>query len=266
MSRVERFYDNEARYEWNRLERHRTEFAVSMHALRDYLPKPPAKILDVGGGPGRYAIALTQQGYEVTLCDLSRKCLEFARAKAKEAEVELADYLHANATDLSQFPRESYDVVLLMGPLYHLLEAKEREKAVSEAREVLKPGGLIFAAFITRYAPILYAAAYAPEWIEDDQQLEELLATGALKADAEGKGFTDAYFAHPSEVKPLMEAGGFETLELIGCEGVVSTCEDKINELTGEHWEGWVELNYRLGKDPTVWGAASHLLYVGRKK
>jgi len=266
MSRIERFYDNDAQYEWDRLERHRTEFAVTMRALGDYLPRPPAKILDVGAGPGRYAIALTQQGYEVTLCDISRKCLEFAEGKAREAGVDLSGCVHANATDLSEFPREGYDAVLLMGPLYHLLDAGEREKAVREARGVLKPGAPVFAAFITRYAPILYAAAYEPEMIKDENRLEEMLATGLLKAEVEGRGFTDAYLAHPSEVKPFMEAGGFETLDVIACEGIVGTCEDKINVLTGEQWEGWVELNYRLGKDPTVWGAAYHLLYVGRKR
>jgi len=266
MSRIERFYDNDTQYEWDRLDRHRTEFAVTMRALGDYLPKPPAKILDVGGGPGRYAIALTQQGYEVTLCDISRKCLEFAETKAKEAGVKLSGCVRSNATDLSEFPREGYDAVLLMGPLYHLLEADEREKAVSEARRVLKPGGPLFAAFITRYAPILYAAAYEPEWINDQQKLEKLLGTGVLKGGPEGKGFTDAYFAHPSEIKKLMEAGGFETLDVIACEGIVGTCENKINELTGEQWQGWVGLNYRLGKDPTVWGAAYHLLHVGRKR
>lgn len=64
MSKVERFYDQNPQYEWERLERHRTEFAVTMRVLEDYLPQPPAKILDVGGGPGRYAIALTQRGYK----------------------------------------------------------------------------------------------------------------------------------------------------------------------------------------------------------
>ena len=62
-----------------------------------------------------------------------------------------------------------------------------------------------------------------------------------------------------------MESEGLETLGLIACEGVISMIEEKINELTGEAFEAWVELNYKLGRDPTVHGAAEHLLYVGRK-
>ena len=266
MTDINRYYDQKAQQEWDRLERHRTEFAVTMRAFEEYLPNPPAEVLDIGGGPGRYAIALTQQGYAVTLVDLSRNSLKFAKDKAKEAGVELAGYVHGNATDLTQFPPESYDVVLLMGPLYHLLTTEDRHEALREAGRVLRSGGLIFASFIGRYAQIRYAAKHVPAWIvEHRQRCEGLLATGVLKARP-GGGFTDAYFAHPSEIKSFMEEGGFETLDLIACEGVISMIEEKINDLTGELWQAWVDLNYRLGKDPTLHGAAEHLLYVGRKK
>ena len=63
-----------------------------------------------------------------------------------------------------------------------------------------------------------------------------------------------------------MERSGFETLDLIACEGVVSMIDDQLNELTGDLWQAWVDLNYQLGKDPSVHGAAEHVLYVGRKK
>jgi S-adenosylmethionine-dependent methyltransferase len=264
MSLVERFYDENAQYTWDRLDRHRTEFAVTMRALKEYLPKPPATILDIGGGPGRYAIALAQHGYEVTLVDLSKSCLEFARQKAQEASVELVDYIHANATDLSAFPAEHYDSALLMGPLYHLLTAEEQQKAVSEAKRVIRSEGYIFAAFITRYAPIRNFAKNDPLWIiENHQQFKDLLATGVGR-DHKGGSFIDAYFSHPSEIEPLMEQAGFETLDLIACEGIISMIDEQINELTDEAWEIWMDINYRLSKDASVHGTADHLLYVGR--
>ena len=266
MSKVQEFYDNKVVYEWERLERHRTEFAITMQAFREYLPNPPAKVLDVGGGPGRYAIALAKQGYNVTLFDISKRCLEFARKKAKKEGVKLARYVRGNAMDLSSFPTESYDSVLLMGPLYHLLTSTQRKKALREAKRVLKTGGLLFASFITRYAVIRWAAKNEPTWIlEHNKRLKDLLTKGVLKA-CEKDSFTDAYFAHPSEIKPFMEKNGFETIDLIACEGVISMIEEKVNELTGKLWEAWVKLNYKLGRDPTVYGAAEHLLYVGRKR
>jgi len=99
---AEPFYDEFAPKEWERLERHRTEFAVSLRAISEFLPRPPYSVLDVGGGPGRYSIELARQGYSVTLLDISGENLRLARQKANEAQVSLADVIHANAVDLSK--------------------------------------------------------------------------------------------------------------------------------------------------------------------
>jgi ubiquinone/menaquinone biosynthesis C-methylase UbiE len=242
------------------------EFAVTMRALKDYLPPAPAKILDVGGGPGRYAIALAQLGYHVTLFDLSWGCLALAKQKAQQAGVKIEGFEYGDARDLSRFAAGSFDAILLMGPLYHLLAEEDRRQALREARRVLRFGGLLFAAFITRNAVIRWAAKEEPDWIiRHPERLKALLSSGALRKAPGEPGFTSAHFAHPNEIKPLMESEGFETLDLIACEGVVSMIEEKINELTDEAFAAWVELNYVLGKDPNVHGAAEHLLYVGRK-
>ena len=263
MSKVEGFYDNNAQREWDRLDRHRTEFAVTMRALREYLPPQPARIVDIGGGPGRYAIALAQSGYDVTLVDLSAGVLDFARGKATQANVRLAGYIHTNALDLGGLLGRPYDAALLMGPLYHLLAPEERLKAVQEAKSVLQVGAPLFASFITRYAGIRWVAKNLPTWLaEHHSDAEQLLETGINVPPDEG-GFTDSYFAHPSEIKPLMERGGFYTLDLLGCEGVVSFIEEEINLLQGELWAAWVDLNYRLGRDPSIHGAVEHLLYIG---
>lgn len=267
MNEIKAFYDKGAQYEWERLERHRTEFAVTLRALKDYLPPAPAQILDVGGGPGRYSIALAQLGHHVTLFDLSKSCLELARQKAQEAGAKIMSFEHGDARDLSRFANEGFDAVLLMGPLYHLLTEEDRRKALREARRVLKADGLLFATFITKYAVLRWAAKEEPYWIiQHPDRLEALLGSGALPKRPDASGFTSAYFAHPSEIKPLMESEGFETLDLVACEGVVSMIEEKVNELTGEAFEAWVELNYKLGRDPCLHGAAEHILYVGRKR
>jgi 2-polyprenyl-3-methyl-5-hydroxy-6-metoxy-1,4-benzoquinol methylase len=157
MNRVEGYYDQNALDEWERLERHPTEFAVTMLALAEHLPPPPAKIADIGGGPGRYAIALAQEGYAVTLVDLSRGNLALAREKAEAAGVRLDATLHANALDLSDLASSTYDAVLLFGPLYHLLAQEEQLGAVREAMRLLRPDGPLFATFITRFAQFRWA-------------------------------------------------------------------------------------------------------------
>ena len=94
MNRIQKFYNENTEFEWDRLVRHRMEFEVSMLVLKEYLPKPPRTVLDVGGGPSRYSIALAKKGYDVTLVDISKNCLDFANDKANEAAVELAGYIH----------------------------------------------------------------------------------------------------------------------------------------------------------------------------
>src|SRR6266571_3556720 len=268
LDEVQTFYDKNAQNEWDRLDRHRTEFAVTLRALKDYLPRLPAEVLDVGGGPGRYSIAVAKLGHRVTLLDLSEGCLQLAQRKAQETGVSLAECKRGNAIDLHRFRDGSFDVVLLMGPLYHLLDIDGRDRAVKEAYRVLRKNGLVFATFITRYAPMRWSAKNEPEWLSQGKQL---LETGVWHQSATGipsktcVGFTDSYFAHPTEIKPLMMRNGFEDMDLIGCEGAISMIEEKINELKSDEFGSWVDLKYRLGKDPSLHGAAEHLLYIGRK-
>ncbi len=267
MEQLQAIYDASVEREWSRLERHRTEFAVTLRALTDYLPLPSASILDVGGGPGRYAIELTRRGYIVTLFDLSSGLLDYARIKAREAGIELAGYVLGTATNLHQFADASFDAVLLMGPLYHLRDDSERRQAIQEAKRVLRPGGLIFSAFLARYAFIQYLCKFEPATIMQElESVQRVIDTGLRSPEPGTTWDSQTYCAHPIEVKPLMESEAFESLDLIAGEGIASHNEEQINQLSGELWETWVDLNYRLGRDPSVQGAAEHLLYVGRKR
>ncbi|MCB8969134.1 MAG: methyltransferase domain-containing protein [Ardenticatenaceae bacterium] len=265
MNPVEQFYDHHSEQEWGRLTRHRMEFAVTQRALTAYLPAPPAAVADIGGGPGRYAIALAEAGYQVTLLDLSRQNLVLAQEKVAAEGVSLAGMICGNALHLP-LAAAQYDAVLLFGPLYHLLHVEERETAVSQAYTILKPGGLLFASFITRFAPFRDMAAKGyPTWLLDHApRAAHLLETGQNPA-MPGNDFPNSYFAHPDEIRPLLESQGLTTLALIGCEGVLAGHEQHINELQGDLWEQWVDLNYRFGHEPTLYGAADHLLYIGRK-
>ena len=263
---IERLYDGAPEREWQRMERHRTEFAVTLRALAEHLPPPPARVLDCGGGPGRYAIELARQGYKVTLFDLSVECLRMAEEKAAEVGVKLAGFEHGTATDLSRFPDDAFDAVLLMGPLYHLLEEAERRQALAEATRVLKPGGPLLAAFISRYATLRWAATHEPTWpLEQRALTESILTTGILPPTEEERPTFVAYFAHPTEVVSLCRAAGLEVVTVLGVEGLVSMIEDKVNALSGEAWEMWVDLNCRVAPDPSIHGLVEHLLAVAVK-
>jgi len=261
---VEDFYDRNPQEEWDRLERHWAEYENSLRALTEFLPPAPARLIDIGGGPGRYAIALAGMGYRVTLVDLSQGNLDLAKQKAAEAGVELDGFIHANALDLSAFPEAGFRAALLMGPLYHLHTVEERRSALGQARRLIAPGGLVFAAFITRFAAFRDAAVHGYTYVQDDPAYaEKLLATGVHD---NGQGFADAYFAHPAEVVPLGESAGFTTLRLMGCEGILAGHEEYVKSLTGPARDSWAEINYRMAQEPSLLGAADHLLYIGQKE
>jgi SAM-dependent methyltransferase len=270
MNPVEAHYDEDPEREWERLERHRMEFAVTCRLLAEFLPPPPGQILDVGGGPGRYAIHLTRLGYRVTLLDLSQRSLDLALDKATQEGIYLPPPIRGDATALpadvlGEDATGLFDTVLLMGPLYHLLAAADRLAAVREAYRVLRPGGLVFAAFITRFAPLRDLAIHKPAWIIDHPDRYHLLLDQGLNPAHESSAFPDSYFAHPDEIAPLMAAGGFYMEALQGCEGLVAGHEEAVNALDSELWEAWVDLNYRAGREPSLRGAADHLLYVGSR-
>lgn len=265
-SLITNYYDFSTSNEWTRLDRHRTELAITLRALKDFLPAAPAKILDCGGGPGRYAIELTKQGYAVTLFDLSAINLSFAHTQAYSSGVTISAYEHGTATDLSRFAGESFEVVLLLGPLYHLLTHEERLKCLQEANRVMKKGGMLFASFVTQYAALRFFAKDVPEWIlQHPKELEAFWQTGVFPpVRNDGTEFL-AYFAPPASVKPLVESTGFKITTVLACEGAVSMIDEKINALEGELWEAWVDLNYRLAPDPSLHGACEHLLCVAQK-
>ena len=269
-AKIARWYDAKAEWEWNRTldgRNARMELAVTLRVLREHLPPAPAAVLDVGGGPGRYAIELARQGYRVTLFDLSAGCLELARRRAAEQGVELDGYVHGSATDLAAFADDSFAGVLSLGPFYHLLEPEERRRALEELRRVLAPGGVAVAAFLSRFAPARYWAHEAPERLARELARNlEILETGRIvTGDDPSKGWVDAYCERPEAIAPFMEAGGFETLALVGAEGISDPPSAGPAAVPEELWADYVGLNYRLGHEPSLLGAAQHLLYVGRK-
>ena len=118
---VREHYEENPQKEWDRLKkRHPYEKYITINMMDRYI-SPGSKILDIGGGPGHYSVHYARQGHEVTLLDLSEGNVRFAKKKARQYGVKITA-MQGNALDLSAFPDDSFDVVFLMGPLYHLME------------------------------------------------------------------------------------------------------------------------------------------------
>ena len=146
METVKRYYDETAEREWERLETHPFEFDLTTWMMDRYI-QPGDTILDIGGGPGRYALHYARRGCPVTLVDLSPGNIRLARQKAEEQGLSLISHA-ANCLELETLGLGTFDHVFLMGPLYHLQEEADRIRSVDLALEHLRPGGVFYASFI----------------------------------------------------------------------------------------------------------------------
>jgi ubiquinone/menaquinone biosynthesis C-methylase UbiE len=271
IERVQTYYDSCAEREWERLERdnyHRLEFEVNGHFIRKYLP-PVGRILDLGGGPGRYAIALAQAGYEVVLADLSAAALELAREKVAEHGVagKVTGFVQTSATDLSRFRDAEFDGALVLGPLIHLIDEADRRAALAEVYRVLRPGAPVFVLLLARYNPIrhLLRSDRAAALLERPEVGRQLLATGVFRRE-QGAGWPDSWFVRPPEIRPFMESCGFATETLLASQGIVAFANEGFNRISDPAvLSAWRQLVLETCEDESIFGLAEHLLYVGRR-
>jgi ubiquinone/menaquinone biosynthesis C-methylase UbiE len=274
LRRVRRFYGIAAEREWARLEQPldgRIEFAVHKAWIGRFLPPAPARVLDIGGGPGRYAIWLAGQGYRVTLADLSPELLALAKDKAAEAGVELEGIVEANAADLSRFPDGGFDAALCMGPLYHLVEEEDRRQAVSELFRVLKPGGTVFAAFLNRLQTLRVAVNqdipfFTPYTADMIKRYHE---TGLLDWAGIPGTFNLAHLYHPRDIAPFMEAAGFQTSALISSQSNAADVQKHLAlfaERQPELYEWALAEFIEQANEPSILGSGFHILYIGEKR
>lgn len=236
----------------------RLELIRTQEILRRFLPAPPARVLDVGGGAGVHARWLVDDGYRVDLIDPVARHVEQA---ATICTASLGDARHLPATDAA------YDAVQVLGPLYHLPDPKDRQMALSEARRVVKPGGLVAAAAINRYASIFEHVTYAHLHKERMQaSISEILRT----AVHDGKrGFTLAYFHRADELAEEMRDAGLTDVEVFGVEGPTWSLLKAVEHQTGsapsdDLFASALTAARMAEPYPELLAASSHLLAVGR--
>jgi S-adenosylmethionine-dependent methyltransferase len=256
---IEDYYDGYD--EWQRLERHKVEFEITKKYMDKYIPNN-SRILDIGGGPGRYSIYLASKGHQVTLLDLVKKHIEVAKEKADEFQVQLQRYIHGSALDLPKYSLGKFDVILLMGPLYHLINLQDREKVIKDSMELLNPGGILMASFISAYAPLVDIIKRNLEELKNVDQVMKYFENGINTPE---EGFTSAYFVKPEEAKSLMSEFNLKMLAFAGIEGLSSVIEQNLNKLPKEAFDKHIDVIYRLSQDPNIFGCCEHYLYIGVK-
>ncbi len=247
--------------DWGRL-----EFLRTRELLARFLPAPPATVVDVGGAAGAYALPLAAEGYAVHLVDPVALHVEQARdASDAQPDRPLASAVLGDARALP-VDDHSADVVLLLGPLYHLTEAADRSRALQEARRALRPGGLLAAAAITRFASTFDGVAQGfllePGF---EAIVERDLADGQHRNPGDHpRWFTTAYFHRPDELEREIAAAGFDVTALVAVEGAVGAAAE------ARALDAWLDdpgrrevllrAIRRVEAEPSLLGASPHLL------
>lgn len=244
------------------------ELLRTMEIISRYLPDPPVKILDVGGGPGVYACWLARDGHEVHLIDPVPLHVEQARqASEGQPEYPITSISLGDARKLNQ-PDDSIDVVLIFGPLYHLTDRNDRLQTLREACRVLRKSGLIFAVGISRFASALDGLVRGllgdPEFM---RIVRRDLANGQHRNPTNKLSyFTTAFFHHPEELAAEVAEAGFQLEEILPIEGPAALLQDlderwddkdqRIQILNALRW---------LEDEPSILGITGHLMAIARK-
>jgi SAM-dependent methyltransferase len=241
------------------------ELERTKEIIQRRIPPPPARVADIGGGPGRYAVWLAELGYEVVLRDLMALHIEQATTAARSAGLEIdAAIGDARRLDL---PDASVDVVLLLGPLYHLTVRADRLRCLEEARRVLRPDGVLFVAAISRWAPRLHAEVVAQlyrEWDNLRAEVPPVEESGILPPLFEGS-FT-GYCHRPAELRVEIETAGLDCLALVAVEGLafaLADIEDRMAD-PGDR-EVVFDAARALERVPELLGLAPHMLATARR-
>lgn len=259
---VQEHYDSDVQKEWDRLERHPFEFEITTRMMNKYI-KPGDKILDIGGGPGRYSIYYAIKGCDVTLVDLSPENVKFALEKSKEMNVNIKA-VQGDARNINKLVNGEFDHIFVMGPMYHLLKEKDRIKALNEAVSLLKNRGLIYVSFILMFAGMIYHMKNIPEMLLLES--EQIFIDAVLKGNSyAGDAFTKAFFIDQKNIIPFMDMFNLEKKHLFGQEGILAPCEINLLNQSQEAINKWVTIAEQLCEREELLSYSEHAMYIGQK-
>lgn len=234
--------------------RGRLEFLQTQDVLRRLLPSAPARVLDVGGGTGVHARWLTADGYQVRLVDPMPSHVRHAN------EIAGVDAVLGDARRLDE-PDDLYQVTLLLGPLYHLPERRDRVAALREAARVTAPGGIVVAATISRYAG-LYDTLVRGRYLDPQvRRITDAEIVTGVHEPFDQDLFTLAYFHHPDEILGEFADAGLTEAARYALEGGAWLFADRDGWLDGdERTVALLEALRCLEQEPSLFGITSHLL------
>lgn len=246
-------YDEDGRLE----SKHgKVEFITTMKYIHDYV-KPGAKVLEVGAGTGRYSIALSREGYQVQAMELIEHNIEVFKSKLMDNEH--IDIKQGNALDLSVYDNNSFDAVLILGPMYHLYNEEDKVQVLKEAKRILKKDGYIFVAYCMN-EPTIIQWAFA----DDGNNMLESLSNNMLTDDF-------ACISKPADLFELVRVEDIERLsekceltriKFIGTDMFSNYIKERIEEWSDEVYEIYLKYHFSICERSDVIGLSNHTLDI----
>lgn len=231
----------------------KVEFITTVRYIEKYL-KPGDKILDVGAGTGAYSIYFSRNGYEISALELADANVAAFRKRIMPGDC--IDLVQGNALDLSRYPDKHFDIVLVLGPLYHLERKEDKQRCIEEAKRVCKDGGKIFFAFISNDMVILTELMYNEKFFFGDTY------------DHDSFKVYDFPFVFNTldEMREILHRGGVKILDEVASDGVSELLEGHINALEEESYEQYLRYHFYTCEKPEMLGRSNHLLFVTEKE
>ncbi len=267
MDEVRSYYNEAAEAEWYRLSSPYTqvEFQSTIYLMNKYFPKV-GSVLDIGSGPGRYSLELLKKGYKVTLLDISEKELDIAKNKIQEAGLKAEGYYAQSALNLDKFSEEAFDIILIMGPLYHLHKKEDRLKVLKESLRLLKKDGVALISYINSWGCLKAGVEEFPEEFKEKGHFLRFLQ-GDMCLSAE-ESFTEAYFTTPTLAIKEVQESGFTVVSYGGAEGFLAALRPQISVLNRDQphiYKDFIAFAAENCELPQYRDATEHLHIVVKK-
>lgn len=235
------------------------EYLTTMRYIDKYL-RPGMRIIEIGAGTGRYSRALAEKGYQVDAVELIEHNIEVF--KQHIAGNEPVRIFQGDATDLAAFETNTYDITLLLGPMYHLYEKDDQLKTLSEAIRVTKKGGVIFAAYCNNDATIVQFC-FQREMIKTERY-KQLIDPVTFKASSTPEELFQLY--RKEDVDELMSNFKVKRLHYLGTDMATKFIQDNVDRMDDEMFETYLRYHFSICEREDMVGATHHMLDVFRKE
>lgn len=240
----------------------RIEFLTTVRIL-DELLTDKKNILDCAAGTGIYSFYFADRGHTVTATDITPRHIDYIRQALNGKPYSMKTAV-LDAADMGMFADESFDVVLNMGPFYHLTEESDRERCLRESLRVLKKGGLLVTAYIPRYHVFQHVALQDKTYL-DHGLARQLTQTGVLRHDDEKCFWTDTYYATCEEMEAMYRQNGLDIVDHFAQDGITPFFSKTVDQWSDEEFQIWCDYHYSICREPSLLGASNHVVIIGRK-